>query len=124
MIHRLTKLSWDWGIRCFGVEHMMNVPIRSLRLGEEAIELMQACKVSRDLAHKLVDTVYGRPVGQVSQELGGVLLTAGVLCEAMNLDLEEVLFTELSRCLEKDPSVFRQRNQDKLDLGLNVGDKK
>jgi len=98
---RFLRIAHKWAVRCFGIEHVSNVGSRSLRTGEEAIELMQCGGVSRALAHQLVDSVYDRPIGSMCQEIGGVLLTTTVLCAALGLDPDQLLETELCRVLTR-----------------------
>lgn len=121
----LLEIAYDWALRCFGYEHMTNEPVRALRVGEEAIELMQACKVNRELAHLLVDQVYDRPVGNVPQEIGGVLMTIYLFCMVFGLrhwgrDPQEYFVHELRRVLGKPPKHFTGRNEEKISSGLDA----
>jgi hypothetical protein len=110
----------QWCRDAFGVEHASSVPQRGLRLAEEAIEAAQACGVPVDKIHFLVDYVYGRPVGEVGQELGGVGVTLLALANAagFSADLEE--YKEVSRVLAKPLEGFRKRNEEKNAAGLDV----
>lgn len=116
----LSRIARDWAARCFGEAHVKNFAIRSLRTLEESIELAQALNVSRELAHKAVDEVYNRPVGDPEQEMGGVLHTMNILCESWGVEPDEIAERELRRCLKKSPEHFAKRNQEKLDMGLDV----
>ena len=118
MIKSLTQIAVEWGLRCFGVEHMRNRSVRALRFAEEAIELAQVCGVSEDKAAELVRVVYSRPVGHVMQEVGGSMVTLSVLCHTLGIDLEDAFQIEVCRCLSKDPAHFAKRNEEKLQLGL------
>lgn len=118
MIKTLTGIAWEWGCRCFGVEHMTNPSIRAIRFAEEAIELAQSCGVSEEKAIEVVRVVYSRPCGHAIQEIGGSMVTLAVLCRTLGIDLELAFDTEVRRCLSKDPSHFAERNKQKLDLGL------
>ena len=120
MIKALTQIAVEWGIRCFGIEHMQNPRVRALRFAEEAIELAQACGVSEDKATELVRAVYSRPVGQPMQEVGSSMVTLTVLCHTLGIDLENAFQIEVLRCLAKDSAHFAKRNWQKLDLGLNA----
>ena len=119
MIKSLTEIVVQWGWRCFGMAHMGDTRIRALRFAEEAIELAQACNVSEEKMQLLVATVYSRPRGEGTQEVGGCMVTLTVLCRAMNIDLEKAFFTEVCRCLTKTPEHFAKRNEEKLRLGLD-----
>jgi NTP pyrophosphatase (non-canonical NTP hydrolase) len=116
----LSAITWDWAMRCFGEKHVRDVPIRALRLAEEAIETAQACGVDKAKLHELVDIVCGRPRGRIEQELGGVALTLDVLCTAANTSTEEVFLAELRRVLAKPPEHFAKRNDEKVAMGLVV----
>jgi len=114
----MQKIVFDWGIRCFGREHMYNMQVRSIRLIEEAVELAQTFNVPKDQLHKLVDIVYSREVGKSEQELGGVLVTTAVICEALQTTMHTAMLREVRRCLSKPPEHFAERNKEKLQLGL------
>lgn len=116
----LIEIAWEWGCRCFGLDHMNNRRIRSLRTTEEVVELGQALGVPEDVVHKLVTTVYSRPAGNVYQEIGGSMVTLMCLCRSMHIDAETVFLIEMQRCLAKDPAHFAKRNQDKINLGLDA----
>lgn len=126
----LADLAWDWGVRAFGRQHMVDTRVRALRMLEEAIELGQACSLDKETVHLLVDKVFERPVGDPAQELGGVMLTLAVLERLIafpspypiygmrTTGLDYYLRKEVRRCLSKPPEHFAKRNQEKLDLGL------
>lgn len=88
----------DWAMQTFDVAHVQNTYVRACRFGEEALELVQALGVTKEDALKLVDYVYGRPVGEPSQEVGGVMVTMAVLCFAADLKMDECAERELARC--------------------------
>lgn len=115
------RIALDWAIRAFGYDHVYNLPIRTLRIAEEAVELVQSQGIDKATMLRVVDVVYSRPPGRMEQELGGVLMTVNVLCAAASLDPEAVFITELMRVLAKSPAHFTKRNQEKIDLGLTAG---
>jgi hypothetical protein len=116
---RMQLLAYDWGERCFGKQHMRDKRVRALRHAEEAIELAQACGVEPELLHHTIDVVYARPAGSPRQELGGSLLTAGVLAIGVcGEPIDQLFFDELQRCLRHDPEHFAKRNDEKMALGL------
>lgn len=119
MNQNLLDILWDWGIRCFGRDHMQDKRIRSIRVLEEAAELCQSFNVSQDIAAKVIQTVYSRPVGEPVREIGGVLVTIYSLCQSVHVDPEDIFVQELRRVLAKPPEHFTKRNQEKLDLGLS-----
>lgn len=86
-----------WLMECFGPQGDACKKGRAHRFLEEAIELAQASECTAEEAHQLVDYVYGRPVGEFSQEVGGAMLTLAALCLAHNEDMLQCGETELAR---------------------------
>lgn len=86
-----------WLLQCFGVMIAGDKKERNHRFLEEALELVQACGCTQSEAHQLVDYVYGRPIGEPHQEVGGVMVTLAALCLANDLDMHENGETELKR---------------------------
>lgn len=92
-----------WSIECFG-EKIVNDPIeRNHRFLEESLELVQACGCTASEAHQLVDYVYGygRYMGEIHQEIGGVMVTLAGLCSAQKLNMNEEGERELKRIWTK-----------------------
>lgn len=114
------RLALDWALRCFGREHVENLPVRALRVAEEAVELAQACGIPKEKMLDLVEIVYARPRGQFTQEVGGVLMTINILAASIGLDPDDAFLTELRRVLEKSPEHFSARNKEKIDMGLTA----
>lgn len=112
------RFVYEWALRAFGKEHVYNQRTRALRVLEEAVELAQCCGVPREKALELILIVYKRPIGELKQELGGVLTTVNIFCIANGLDPDEVFEDEVSRVLAKPVEHFTKRNQDKVDMGL------
>lgn len=75
---------------------------RNHRFLEEALELVQACDCTADEAHKLVDYVYGREVGDPPQEVGGVMVTLAALCLANEMDMHKCGEIELNRITQPE----------------------
>ena len=90
-----------WLMACFGPMIAGDREERNHRFLEEALELVQACGCSASEAHQLVDYVYGRPVGEPAQEVGGVMVTLAALCLANDLDMHGAGETELARIWTK-----------------------
>lgn len=90
-----------WLLACFGATVAADKAERNHRFLEEALELVQACGGTRDEAHQLVEYVYNRPVGEKSQEVGGVMVTLAALCFAQEIELDEAAETELARVWTK-----------------------
>lgn len=120
VLSTLQGIAHDWGVRCFGQDHMDNKAIRALRFAEEAIELVQVCEVPEEKMRELVRIVYSRPVGTPIQEVGGCMVTLSVLVHVLQIDLEWAFETEICRCLKKTPAEFAARNAEKIGLGLDA----
>ena len=86
-----------WMLTCFGEVVAADRGERNHRFVEEALELAQACEMPKSDAHALVEHVYGRPVGEPSQEVGGVMVTLAALCLANGLDMHRCGEVELAR---------------------------
>lgn len=91
----------DWMLVCFGEAIAADVTERNHRFLEEALELVQAKGCTASEAHQLVDYVYGRDVGEVNQEAGGVLVTLAALLTAAEIDMALAGETELARVWTK-----------------------
>ncbi len=90
-----------WMLACFGAEISADKAERNHRFIEEALELVQATGCTADEAHQLVDYVYGSPVGEPAQEVGGVMVTLAALCLAHGMDMHNAGETELARIWTK-----------------------
>lgn len=86
-----------WVVSCFGEAVAADGVERNHRFLEEALELVQATGCSASEAHQLVDYVFGRPIGEPGQEVGGVMNTLAALCNAHGLDLDGEAERELAR---------------------------
>jgi len=91
----------DWMAACFGAEISADRMERNHRFLEEAIELVQSTGCTQSEAHQLVDYVYGRPIGEPIQEVGGVMVTLAALCSAHGITLKDASETELARVWTK-----------------------
>ncbi len=90
-----------WMEACHGPEISADKIERNHRFLEEALELVQAIGCTKSEAHQLVDYVYGRPQGDINQEVGGVMVTLAALCLANGLNMHEAGETELERIWTK-----------------------
>lgn len=90
-----------WLLACFGEQIAADTIERNHRFLEEALELVQACGCTQSEAHQLVDYVFGRPVGEVQQEAGGVMVTLAALCRSQGISMHEAGETELARIWTK-----------------------
>ncbi len=87
----------DWLEACFPPSVRSDRSERTHRFLEEALELAQANGCSRTDAIALVDYVFGRPMGQPDQEVGGVMVTLASLCSASQINMDEAGARELER---------------------------
>jgi len=91
----------DWMQACFGAEISKDKGERNHRFLEEALELVQSIGCTQSEAHQLVEYVYGRPQGDINQEVGGVMVTMAALCLANGIDMHDGGETELTRVWTK-----------------------
>ncbi|WYW02654.1 hypothetical protein Peetri_00066 [Pseudomonas phage vB_PpuM-Peetri] len=95
-----------WLVKAFGDETAHDKKERVYRFTEEALELGQATGLTKEEALALVDYVYERPVGEIKQEVGGVMTTLAALCFAHEIDHHECSRLELDRV--QDPAVLEK----------------
>ena len=88
----------DWMMETFSMEVCRDTTERNHRFLEEALELVQAMGCTQAEAHMLVGYVYGRPVGEPEQEVGGALVTLAALCAAADFSMADLGNRELERC--------------------------
>jgi hypothetical protein len=90
-----------WMDVCFGATIKADVQERCDRFIEEALEFVQAAGYSAERAHALVDYTFGRPVGEINQEVGGVMVTLAAMCNTIGVDIGSAAETELARVWTK-----------------------
>lgn len=86
-----------WMLECFGSKISMDKTERADRFIEEALELAQATGWTADRGHALVDYVFNRPVGEIGQEVGGVMVTLAALCNVFEIDIDAEAKREVDR---------------------------
>jgi hypothetical protein len=104
-----------WMQECFGAAIASDVRERGDRFLEESLELLQSHGYDRERVATLVDYVYGRPVGEPAQEVGGVMVTLAAYCLATGLDMHAAGETELARIWTKVPQI-RAKQESKRGL--------
>ena len=114
------KIIGAWAIACFTKREARSIPQRGIRLQEESTETFQACGGTREQAHAVVDYVFDRPSGSISQEMGGVGVTLLALGEAIGVSADECEAKEVDRVLSKPTEHFAARNKQKNDAGLSA----
>ncbi len=120
MFAAIEKIVSRWVSERFGPPVFEDTHERVMRILEEAIELAQTEDVSRDMAHKLVDYVFNKPVGESKQETAGVLITLLAYTAAKGIDLKAVTTDELARIHEIEPSVVQKKQRDKALAGIGI----
>lgn len=91
---------------------------RAMRFGEEAIELLQATGLSSSEVTTLVHYVYGRPVGEVSQEISGTMVTLQALAACHDLSVEACEEKEIARFFNLNREAFRAKHTQKKAAGV------
>lgn len=110
----------EWAAAAFGSGHAASIPQRGVRMLEEAIEAAQAAGVDLAMAHKLLDFVYARPIGELRQELGGLGLATLLLAHSAGYSADAEEMREMARVMAKPPEYFRARNEAKNAAGFNL----
>ena len=90
-----------WMATTFTPEICADEVERGDRLLEETLELLQARGYDPARVGALRDYVWGRPVGETAQEVGGVMICLAALCLAVGVDMHEAGETELARIWTK-----------------------
>lgn len=94
---------WKWCRATFdGIAAWDADKERAYRFFEEAGELFQAMNMRKEDAYKVVDYVFSRPVGELSQEVGGVMVTLLALASQQNECVNTCLETEFARIMRPE----------------------
>ncbi len=99
-----------WMTETFGEEISKDITERGDRLLEETLELLQAHGYDPARIATLRDYVYGRPVGEPAQEVGGVMVTLAAYCEAAGIDMHAAGEVELARCWDNIEKIRAKRD--------------
>lgn len=117
---RRQQVVFYWVERVFGPGIARNVVERAMRVLEEAMELAQAAKVSREDAQKLLDRVYGRDAGEVEGELANLCVTLLAFGATLGVSLESIERDEIERILAIPEAQMRARQVAKFEAGIGV----
>lgn len=101
---------FPWTRKVFGTEIAVHKPTRQFRFFEECVELVQSGGATRDQVMAVVDYVYNRPVGEMKQEVGGVMVTLAALCNAYDIDMADEGNIELER-VQSDEMIEKIRKK-------------
>lgn len=108
----LDQRVYKWLVKAFGKEAAHDKVERNHRFLEEALEVVQACGCTDFEAHQLVEYVFGRPVGEIHQEIGGAMLTLAGLALANGQRVEVCGALELQRAYQKI-ELIREKQKNK-----------
>lgn len=112
------KLQFIFDVYCwirdtFGEDKARNKENRSRRFIEEAIELVQASDMPKSEVQTILDYVYSRPKGEITQEVGGVLVTLAGHAMAFGYDPETCGNIELARIQNVPKEQILKKNSEK-----------
>jgi hypothetical protein len=104
----------EWCVAAFGdqmtVETSHSVKAeRNHRFLEEALELVQSAGCTKAEALQLVDYVFARPVGELEQEVGGVMVCIALLCNKQGVSMDAAAEKELARIWTKVDAIRAKR---------------
>lgn len=102
----------EWMGQCFLPSLYSNMTERGDRLLEEVLELLQAHGYDSARVTTLVDYVFGRPVGEPAQEVGGVMVTLAGYCWVAGLDMHAAGDAELARINQPEVMAKIRAKQD------------
>lgn len=116
----LTKRVVTWANGILGTKLVESRWERVMRVLEEAIELAQAEKITREEAEMLMQYVYMRPIGTIENEAGGVMVCMIAWAHTAKVDLELLLSNEVDRIEKLDPKhvLDKQRMKVQNRIGL------
>lgn len=106
----------DWAVENFGVI-ATNRDERAARLIEEAVEVAQAEGVPLEIVQRIVERIYSRPPGELSQEIGGLAITLDALAENAGLDVTVEAERELERITSKSKEWWTKKHAEKVEAG-------
>ncbi|WOB24790.1 MULTISPECIES: hypothetical protein [Xanthomonas] len=101
-----------WMGECFLPSLYSNMTKRGDRLLEEVLELLQSNGYEPSRVATLVEYVYGRPVGEPAQEVGGVMVTLAGYCWVAGLDMHAEGARELERITQPEVMAKIRRKQE------------
>lgn len=106
-----------WAKQTYGVV-VLQLRYQAFRFIEEAIELVQACGLSRVDVILAVDYVFKNPKGAMRVEIGDVLLSVDILAATQGFSTDECYQSCLGRIAELDPNDAYAKDQRKIAAGL------
>jgi len=101
-----------WMDQCFQPSLYSDMTERGDRLMEEVLELLQAHGYDSARVPTLVNYVFGRPVGEPAQEVGGVMVTLAAYCSVAGLSMQADGQAELDRINQPEVMARIRAKQD------------
>lgn len=105
-----------WAVRSFG-PIALNRDERAARMAEEAIEVAQVEGVPLDVMQRITARVYSRPVGELGQEIGGLMVGLYALAARAGVDIEAEFKREFTRVLSKPADWWARKHAEKVAAG-------
>jgi len=115
MFKQLQEKIGDWVAGTFGYEVLADKQERNARFFEEVVELMQVRGMTVAEMVAIIHDKMTKPVGELDQEVGGVLITFLALCESGDVDVDTAYANEWNRV---QPMEVRNRIAAKSALKL------
>lgn len=107
----------EWAERNFGAVARSRAE-RAARCVEEAIKVAQAERLPIEVLLKIVHRVYGRPSGDIIQEIGGLFITMEALAEVAGLDAEQCAQAEYGRIVSLPREHWERKHAEKVAAGI------
>lgn len=101
----------NWAYETFDYNCVHDLDERIMRFFEEAVELAQSCNLPKEIAHQMIDHIYSLEVGELHQEIGGVVVSLAVLCHAHNESMLGNAETEYNRCILNIEKIRNKQKQ-------------
>jgi len=109
----------SWVVDVYGMASLLDLMERGYRCIEEVLELGQVLGVPPSMVSTIMNRVYKRPVGDLRQEVSGVVLTAMALAEAAGFRVDDVVADELHRIHSLPREFFVAKHQEKVIAGTS-----
>lgn len=106
----------QWAVNSFGAI-ALNRDERAARMTEEAIEVAQVEGVPVDVIQRIAARVYSRPVGELGQEIGGLMVGLYALAANSGIDLDAEFRREFDRVLSKSREHWARKHTEKVAAG-------
>lgn len=106
----------QWAVNSFGAI-ALNRDERAARMTEEAIEVAQVEGVPLEVIQRIAARVYSRPVGELGQEIGGLMVGLYALAANSGVDPDAEFRREFDRVLSKPREHWARKHAEKVAAG-------